>query len=141
MNLPIHGEAVTALIPQKAPFVMVDGLISCDETYCESTFTPTAENTLAENGFFTEFGLTEHMAQTGALQSGYLAHLHQTPPPVGFIGQIKDLRIHFLPPVGAQIETRIEHLHKVANVSVIRAISTVDGKVCAACEMKIFLQE
>ena len=140
-NLPIHGEAVTGLIPQKAPFVMVDGLVSCSEAHCESTFTPTADNTLVEDGLFTEFGLTEHIAQTGALQSGYLARLHQTPPPVGFIGQIKDLRIHFLPPAGTKIETRIEHLHKVANVSVIRGVSKVNGQVCAECEMKIFLQE
>ncbi len=141
MNLPIHGEAITALIPQKAPFVMVDGLISCNEAHCESTFTPTAENTLAENGFFTEFGLTEHMAQTGALQSGYLAHLHQTPPPGGFYRPNQRICRSILPPVGTRIETRIEHLHKVANVSVIRAISKVDGNVCATCEMKIFLQE
>lgn len=140
MKLPLHGEAVINLIPQKAPFVMVDGLLSCSEEACESTFTPQAGNVLAENGVFSEFGLTEHIAQTGALQSGYLAQLHATPPPVGFIGQIKDLRIHFLPPVGTRIHTRIEHLHKVANVSVIRGVSSVDGEICAECEMKIFLQ-
>lgn len=141
MNLPLYGNDVLALIPQKTPFVMVDGLLACSEERCESTFTPTADNILAKDGFFTEFGLTEHIAQTGALQSGYLAQLYQTPPPVGFIGQIKDLQIHFMPPVGTQIRTVIEHLHKVANVSVIRGVSTVNGKVCAECEMKIFLQE
>lgn len=141
INLPLHGEAVTALIPQKAPFVMVDGLMACTAERCESTFSPTADNTLVQDGFFTEFGLTEHIAQTGALQSGYMALLQQTPPPVGFIGQIKDLQVHFLPPVGSRIHTVIEHLHRVANVSVIRGTSTVNGEVCAKCEMKIFLQE
>lgn len=141
MNLPIIGDSIIDFIPQKAPFVMVDGLIACTEEVCESTFTPTDENILSKDGFFTEFGLTEHIAQTGALQSGYLAKLHNQKPPVGFIGQIKDLYIHFLPQTGQQIQTKIEHLHKVANVSVIRGVSTVNGAVCAACEMKIFLQE
>jgi len=120
---------------------MVDGLVSCTELACESTFTPNAENVLAHDGYFTEFGLTEHIAQTGALQSGYLSDLNGTKPPVGFIGQIKGLQIHFLPQIGQQIQTKIEHLHKVANVSVIRGTSLVDGKICAECEMKIFLQE
>jgi 3-hydroxyacyl-[acyl-carrier-protein] dehydratase len=141
MTLPIFGEAVTQLIPQKPPFVMVDGLVSCTEEACESTFTPTVENVLVENGYFTEFGLTEHIAQTGALQSGYLSHKHGTKPPVGFIGQIKGLQIHFLPKIGQQIQTKIEHLHKVANVSVILGKSVVNGEICAECEMKIFLQE
>lgn len=141
MDLPIKGSEVVELIPQKSPFVMVDGLISCTEERCESTFTPETGNILVESGTFTEFGLTEHIAQTGALQSGYLSKLHNRKPPVGFIGQIKDLNIHFLPKVGQQIQTKIEHLHKVANVSVIRGTSIVGGKICAECEMKIFLQE
>lgn len=120
---------------------MVDGLVSCTAEVCESTFTPTAENALVNDGAFTEFGLTEHIAQTGALQSGYLSHQNGSKPPVGFIGQIKDLQIHFLPKIGQRIQTKIEHLHKVANVSVIRGTSWVDGKACAECEMKIFLQE
>lgn len=120
---------------------MVDGLLSCTETLCESTFTPNASNTLVENGVFTEFGLTENIAQTGALQSGYLSVVKNQKPPVGFIGQVKDLTIHFLPKIDEQIFTKIEQLHKVANVSVIRGTASVNGKICAECEMKIFLQE
>ena len=82
-------------------------LVSCSEDICESTFTPTSENILVTDGLFTEFGLTEHIAQTGALQSGYLSHKNGTKPPVGFIGQVKDLQIHFLPSVGQKIETKI----------------------------------
>lgn len=141
MTLPLYGAAVAALIPQKEPFVLVDGLVSCDEHACGSTFTPPDGHILCENGFLTEFGITEHIAQTGALQSGYLARTHGTKPPVGFIGQIKDLRIHFLPAAGSTLETRIEQLHKVMNVSVIRGVSSVNGRLCAECEMKIFLQE
>jgi len=141
MKLPIFGNDILPLIPQKAPFVMVDGLLACSEEMCESTFTPGNDCILSENGTFTEFGLTEHIAQTGALQSGYQSLVNGLKPPVGFIGQIKDLRIHFLPKNGTRIQTVIRHLHKVANVSVISGTSTVDGQVCAECEMKIFLQE
>jgi len=140
-TLPLHREAVIQFIPQREPFVMVDGLLTCTDTVCESTFTPNDACILNENGFFSESGLTEHIAQTGALHSGYLAHINGTKPAVGFIGQIKDLQIHFLPSPGQQIITRIEHLHKVANVSVIKGIASVNGEPCAECEMKIFLQE
>lgn len=140
-ELPLHGDAVLQFIPQRAPFVMVDGLITCTDTLCESTFTPSEDCELAENGFFSEFGLTENIAQTGALHSGYLSFSRGEHPPVGFIGQVKNLVIHFLPPVGKTIQTRIEHLHKVANVSVINGKAFVDGELSAECEMKIFLQE
>ncbi len=141
MTLPISGPQVEAFIPQRAPFVAVDTLFLCTDEACESGFTPPENHVLVRDGLFTEFGLTENMAQTGALHSGYQARLHNTPPAVGFIGQIKGLKIHFLPPVGKALRTRIEHLHKVANVSVIRATVHADGQLCAECEMKIFLQE
>jgi predicted hotdog family 3-hydroxylacyl-ACP dehydratase len=139
-TLPITGTEVEALIPQRHPFVAVDTLFRCTENECESGFTPPENHLLSGNGYFTEFGLTENMAQTGALHSGYLSKLHGTPPAVGFIGQIKNLKIHFLPKTKDSIRTRIEHLHKVANVSVIRAEVSVGERLCAECEMKIFLQ-
>lgn len=120
---------------------MVDGLLSCSDEQCQSSFTPQEDNVLSENGFFTEFGLTEHIAQTGALQSGYLARRENRNPPVGFIGQIKDLKVYFLPACGTEIRTEIHFLHKVANVSVVRGISKVNGEICAECELKIFKQE
>ncbi len=138
--LPITGTEVEALIPQRHPFVAVDTLYHCTDSSCESGFTPPDNHLLSREGFFTEFGLTENMAQTGALHSGYLSKLNGTPPAVGFIGQIKNLKIHFLPKTKESIRTRIEHLHKVANVSVIQAEVRAGDQICAECEMKIFLQ-
>lgn len=139
-ELPVTGTEVEALIPQRHPFVLVDTLFHCADSSCESGFTPPENHLLTRDGFFTEFGLTENMAQTGALHSGYLSKINGTPPAVGFIGQIKNLKIHFLPKTGESIRTRIEHLHKVANVSVIQAEVRSGEQICAECEMKIFLQ-
>lgn len=140
LTLPIFGPRVEEFIPQRAPFTAVDTLYLCTNDICESGFTPPENHVLVRDGLFTEFGLTENMAQTGALHSGYQARLHNTTPAVGFIGQIKDLAIHFLPRAGVPLRTRMEHLHKVANVSVIRASVHAGYSLCAECEMKIFLQ-
>ncbi len=69
MTLPI--ENITSLIPQKYPFVMVDKLLYIDETSARSSFYIKGDNVFVKNGFFTEGGLLENMAQTAALKAGY----------------------------------------------------------------------
>jgi 3-hydroxyacyl-[acyl-carrier-protein] dehydratase len=61
-------------------------------------------------------------------------------PPVGFIGEVKNLKIHFLPPVGIIINTKVEVLHTIFTASVIRGTVMLDGNIAAECEMKIFAQ-
>jgi predicted hotdog family 3-hydroxylacyl-ACP dehydratase len=139
----LSGEAVSALIPQKPPIEMVDKLWFSDEHKTVSGFSIKADNLFCSNGYFTEAGIIENMAQTAALGTGYTASRQNNggKPPIGFIGAIKKLLIHRLPDVGSELLTEVNIQQIIFDVTLITASSTVNGEKIAECEMKIFLKK
>jgi 3-hydroxyacyl-[acyl-carrier-protein] dehydratase len=134
-----QGDALIKFIPQRAPFVMVDRLYECDEKYVCTGFSPGEQNIFSDNGFFTEPGLIENMAQSAAAGTGYFFMKQGKPVPVGFIGAIKDFHLIKMPRIHDDLRTEIHVVAEVMNASVIRARVTCQGEELAACEMKIFL--
>lgn len=140
-------DSLFKIIPQRPPIVMVDGLLEHTEAYSVSQFEVLADNIFVLNGSFQLPGLVENIAQTAALRAGY-GHMQAAmasgnidmKPPIGFIGEVKNLKIHFLPAVGAILNTRIDQLHQVFNSSIIKGAVMVNGEIVAECEMKIFAQ-
>jgi len=145
MNLlqaPITDPAyIQGLIPQRAPFVMVDRLTSFSEQEVCAGLEVREENLLTQGGAFTAAGLIEHMAQTIALHTGYDFHLKQLPTPTGYIGAIKDVVIHGLPPVGALLSTTARLSMQFMQVTLVETEVRVDDKVIAACTMKTVIAE
>lgn len=137
----VNASDIDRFIPQKTPFVLVSTLEECSADAAVSTFYIPQEHILVENGVLSPSGLTEHMAQTAALHSGYASHLNGTPPPVGFIGQIKDLQIRQLPPAGSTLRTEIRFIHRVGPVSVIECSAFLGEHCVSSCEMKIVVQD
>lgn len=143
----VSREEVQQYIPQRPPIVMVDGLLEHEGDMSVSALTIASDNIFVSDGHFQMPGMVENIAQTAALRMGYGYRLEATQadaapakPPVGFIGEVKNLKIHLLPPAGATIRTRIEVLHTIFTASVIRGEVLYDGQVAAECEMKIFTQ-
>ena len=132
---------ITAYIPQRAPFVMVGAIDGADLQTSKTTFTILPDNIFVDNGFFTEPGLVENMAQTAAAGTGYRCQAEGKEVPVGYIGALKNLVIHELPRVGDTIQTEITFQHQVLNVHVVQGNIWMDGRHIASCELKIFLQE
>ena len=64
-------STILKLIPQRAPIVMVDTLLYFDETKVVSELTILENNMFVQDGYLTEPGLIENMAQTVALYTGY----------------------------------------------------------------------
>jgi predicted hotdog family 3-hydroxylacyl-ACP dehydratase len=91
-----------------------------------------------EDGKLAAPGLMENIAQTAAARIGYIARQENQPVPLGFIGAVKDLEIFELPPAGADIETTTEIGGTVFNATMVVGKVTLDGKLMAQCEMKIF---
>jgi 3-hydroxymyristoyl/3-hydroxydecanoyl-(acyl carrier protein) dehydratase len=141
----ISGAAVSALIPQKPPLEMVDKLWYNDDNTTISGFSIPTDNIFCEQGFFTEPGIIENIAQTAALRVGYMASTakseDQKEPPVGYIGAIKKLKIHRLPAAGAELRTEVIIQQMIFDVTLITGKSTVNGELIAECEMKIFLKK
>lgn len=127
-------------IPQRPPFVMVDELLSADETVSVTVFNICEGHLFVDEGYLTEPGLIENMAQTAAAGTGFKAVQSGNTPSLGFIGALKNLIIKELPKTGEQIKTRITLLHSVMNALIAKGEVFVDDKEIASCEFKIFLQ-
>ncbi len=134
----ITADKILQLIPQRPPFVMVDTLYEYTQLTGTTGFSIPEDNILVEEGFFSEPGLIEHMAQSMSLHRGYhgfLAGLEK--PKTGFIGVIKSVEILELPEAGCRLKTHVEILHEIMNVTSVSAVTENEaGIVIARSEMK-----
>jgi 3-hydroxyacyl-[acyl-carrier-protein] dehydratase len=142
----IEGAAVSALLPQKPPIEMVDKLWFHDAVYSISGLTVKEENIFCKDGVLCEPGIMENIAQTAGLRLGYMVLQQQKngeaiKPPLGYIGAIRNLIIHQLPKIGAELKTKIVVQAVVFDVTLIIAKCTVNDEPIAECEMKIFLKK
>ncbi|HEU4790668.1 MAG TPA: ABC transporter permease [Flavobacterium sp.] len=99
-------------LPHRAPMLMVDLILEMDDEQVETVFEIKLGNIFLENGFFTESGLVENMAQTcsSVVAKDYFIDENYNDKEgvdvVGFISGIKTLKIHALPEVGNVIYTK-----------------------------------
>jgi predicted hotdog family 3-hydroxylacyl-ACP dehydratase len=133
-----EGNALIDIIPQKPPMVMIDKLIFVDELSAVTSLFIREDNIMCHNGFFTEAGIIENIAQTAAAKSGYNRTVLRRPVITGFIGQIKDLKIEQLPPINTEIITTISRINEVFDITIIGGKVTSGDKLIAECEMKVF---
>ena len=127
-------------IPQRHPFVMVDTILQADAKVSKTSFEIREDNLFVVNGYFTEPGLVENMAQTAAAGTGYRYQQRGEVVPVGFIGAIKNLKIYSLPKTGEVLFTEIVITHTVLSVHVVEANVYVGDTKVVSCETKIFEQ-
>ena len=134
LNIPI-----TQLIPQRAPIVMVDMLWEYSPTTAVVGLTVLEDNIFVQEGSFSASGLIEHMAQSTALHKGYGYYLNHQPAPMGYIGAIKHIEIHKLPPVGAHIKTSITIVQEFMDVTLVSIETYLEDVCIAQGEMKTVL--
>lgn len=139
MEVLLEKNTVENLIPQKAPFVMVDKLLAYKENEITAGLTIPADNIFVQDGKFTESGIVEHMAQTVALYTGYQYHLKNEPAPTGYIGSVKDVKVNALPPVGRELLTRAVVLQEFMGITLVNIVTTCEGTEIAVSQMKTVL--
>ncbi len=140
-NPIVNTDTILNYIPQRPPIVLVSRIYECDESSIITGFDITTEHIFTHEGKLSESGIIENMAQSAACRAGYEAIKNSNKPVVGFIGNIKNLNIHFLPTVNSEIYTKVITKTQVLNVSIIDVVVYSDSKIVAECEMKIFLQD
>lgn len=133
-------DNILDLIPQRAPIVMVDEFLGIDNNVSRTRFTVYNDNIFVNNGEFSECGLIEHIAQSAAARVGYIFKSKNLPIPIGYIGSVNNFVIYQNPKVGEAINTTIEIIQEVFNITLIQAYCHIDGKEIASCRMKIFLE-
>ena len=125
------------LIPQQAPFVMVDTLRSHSESKAISSLTIQKDNLFVENNVFLEAGLVENMAQTVALHTGYEYFLKGMEAPTGYIGAIKNIDIIKLPLLDETIFTEVEIIQEFLGVTLVEIeVVNAQKEKIASCQMK-----
>ena len=118
---------------------MIGELIHADEKYTRTTFTIPADNVMADNGFFTEGGLVENMAQTAGAGTGYRAIHEGKPMPMGYIAALKNVNIMALPKVNETIITETTFEQSLMNFHLVKGRVMAGDKEIANCEFKIFV--
>ncbi|NQY30023.1 MAG: hypothetical protein HRT69_11200 [Flavobacteriaceae bacterium] len=128
---------VRNLIPQKFPFVMVDTLVSFNESEVVSSYKIEESNIFYDGSAFTESGLIENMAQTVALHTGYDFFIKNEQAPTGYIGSIKKVSIVVLPLLNEVITTKATILHEFMGVTMVSIqVFNAKNEEIASSEMK-----
>jgi len=133
---------ILELLPQKPPFIMVDKMLHFDKVFTVTGMKIVADNLFVENGFLTEAGVVENIAQTCAARMGYInKYLCADNVKIGFIGSIKDLVFEALPKVGDELKTTVEVVSEIFAITLVNAKVEVGDKLMASCEMKISITD
>lgn len=144
IDIPPRLECIDIheLLPQQDPFVMVDTLKSFDEKTTATRFTVRADNLFVENGRLDACALAENMAQTCAARLGYVnKYILRRGIQIGFIGSIRDMKVMDVPFVGDILDTEIEVIEQIMDLTLVNATVRIGTRVIATAELKIALAE
>ena len=125
-------------IPQRPPFVLVDNLLSCDEDIVMTDFHIPPDHVLVENGYLSEAGLIENVAQTCAARIGWINR--DKPIPIGVIGAVNNFEYSALPAAGETITTTVTVTSAVFEAIIVHAETLCNGQPIAQCDMKVFVR-
>ncbi len=134
------GKDIERLIPQRPPFMMVDGFEPLSDD------SATAALSVDRNNYFvilddelSESGIIEHQAQSVSAMAGYKAAGSDSPP-VGIIGEVKHFECLRRPRVGERLVTTVQMGMTFGNVTMARCETAVDGETVARINIKVFMQ-
>ncbi len=132
-----NQDSIIQFIPQRAPFIMVDKILFSENRKTITTFYIEESNIFSKDGFFREPGMIENIAQSIGAGRGYEGAKENKQPQIGYIGSIKNLKIHFLPKVDTEIKTEITILNQVLNFTSVSGKIISEDKIAAECEIVI----
>ena len=136
----IKGEDIKKLIPQREPFMMVDGFEATDDNNAVTTLSVSGDNYfLLPDGTMSETGLIEHLAQSCSALAGSLAKDSEHPP-VGLIGEVKHFNCYRRPRINEQIKSTITFGMSFGNVTLATGQACVGEELIADINLKIFMQ-
>jgi len=134
------GEEIERLIPQRYPFMMVEGFEPLTDDSAQSWLSVDRNNYfIVAGGELSESGIIEHQAQSVSALAGYKAAGADTPP-VGIIGEVKHFECLRRPHIGEQLQTTVQMGMTFGNVTMARCETTAGGETIARINLKVFMQ-
>ena len=128
---------VESLIPQRAPFIMVDKLINAEPEKFETEFLVLEDNIFVEDGVLREFALIENIAQSAAAGLAMSNRMGKERPADGFLGGISKLKVYGLPNVNDTIYTVVTLITHIGNMFLFKGENYVNGHKILECEVKL----
>lgn len=132
---------IEQLIPQRAPFKMIDKLLNVDEETAMTLFAIQIDNCLLESdGMLAEAGVIEHIAQSASALAGYQARKQGNRNiPVGYIGEIRNFHYDGSVHVGDVLQTTVTRTDVFGNITCIDGETWVSNRRIAKLQMKIYI--
>jgi 3-hydroxyacyl-[acyl-carrier-protein] dehydratase len=134
----VNREDIIKYIPQRWPMVMIDGLVDVSEVHAVTEFEIQPDNIFIRNKELSEPGLVENIAQTAAVQVGFLCMQKNITVPIGYIAAIKDLKIFNFPSEYSRITTTITVKNQVLDITLVEGNVRQGNEILCCCEMRIF---
>ena len=131
--------SISELIPQRPPFVMVDRLLYCDMSVTSTRLEIREDNIFNDRGRLSTAGICENIAQTCVARLGYLSLASGQAVKLGYIGAISNMQVFRTPQTGQTIETEINVLQEVFNITLVHAVVKFGDELIAETDLKIAL--
>lgn len=133
---------INDLIPQRAPFQLIEKVVTNDDQNIHTQMLLQEEHVLVESKQVLTAALVENIAQSAAALSGIEAQKSTGgEPKIGVIGSIDKLEILKQLQTPVLLDTFVAKQMDFGSFSLISGVVKVDGEVVAKCEMKIFIHD
>ena len=133
---------ISAILPQRPPFVMIDEFLSYSPETVQTALTVCESNIFFEDGCLSAEGLMENFAQTCAARIGYInKYILHKDVNIGYIGAVKNWALNRLPREGERIVTQIDVIQEIGPMVKVKAEARVGEDVLACGEMTIALSD
>lgn len=139
MESIIPTEKIKELLPQKAPFVMVNYLLEYSKTSITTGLSIKKENIFIEDGYFNESGMIENIAQSIALHTSYDFYLRNEESPIGYIGTIDNIKLFGRPKLDNYITTKVEIIQEFMGVTLVKGKIVCDNEIMLEAKMKTYI--
>ena len=131
-------QSITQYIPQRPPMVMIHNLLEATEDGAVTQFTIQPDNIFLHDKKLAEPGMVENIAQTAAVQVGFICVQKKISVPIGYIAAIRDLKVFDFPLENSTITTSVVVKNQVLDITLVEGVIRQNDQVLCQCEMRIF---
>lgn len=141
---------ISKFLPHRAPFLMVDNLLSIDDEHVTTSFKIKKDCIFINEEVFNEIGLVENAAQTCSsivgksyFEEDDLEGIGNTL--IGFISSIKKVVIYSCPVIEQTIITTAKLKSRFDSngysICILDCSTSTENKELLSCEINLFIQE
>ncbi|MBU2951256.1 ABC transporter permease [Tamlana agarivorans] len=146
----IQSLDIKKFLPHRAPFLMVDSVITIDDEHVATSFKIREDDIFVVDGVFSEVGLVENAAQTcsSIVGKSYFAEDDiegESTKLIGFISAIKSVKVSACPIVGETIRSDAHLVSRFDaddySICTLSCRVSVADKELLSCILNLFIQK